>query len=102
MFVFNDPSFLDDKIFIAKPNTWFDEGTEAKLLQHIQDPCDGDFKCPGFGLFKGFVEGELDEEICNYDEFEIVDTTPDPHAPLPSGVWFNENGDCAGEYNRYD
>jgi hypothetical protein len=67
------------KIFIAKPNTWYKEGTECKLLQEYEEN--------GFGLFEGIRiaqedyekprheigEEYLDEEVCTYDEFYIVE-----------------------------
>jgi len=50
--------------YIAKPDTWFDEGTPCTLLIDI-------FNIDA-GLFKGLRNGEEDEEICPYDEFEIL------------------------------
>lgn len=49
--------------FIAKPNTWFDEGTEVELLFDIHE---------NYGLFCGLRNGHLDEESCMYDEFEVI------------------------------
>lgn len=54
--------------FIAKKDTWFDEGTSAKLLT---DCSGGTFK--GHGVFEGFRNGKKDEELCDFDEFEIVE-----------------------------
>lgn len=51
------------KKYIAKPNTWFDEGTEAKLLAD----------CGFFGIFEGIREGKPDEETCLYEEFEVIE-----------------------------
>jgi len=45
--------------------TWFDKGSEAELLFETMD---------GVGLFKGIKDGNLDEEICMFDEFEIKNT----------------------------
>jgi len=74
-----------DYVYIAKKDTWFEEGTEAKLVAD----------CEYFGLFKGIKRvtddpncpwsksmitlgnnvGELifDEELCGYDEFDIYE-----------------------------
>jgi len=74
--------------YIAKPDTWFKAGTEAKLIDHYYTEDNG----KKFGLFEGTYvvcknEGydtfwhnkgnkEGDEvqmrEICAYDEFEII------------------------------
>lgn len=58
--------------YITKKDQWFDEGTEAKLIDDYRDE-----KQPGFicGLFEGIREGRLDEEVCNFDEFEQIDDT---------------------------
>lgn len=72
---------MSDVRYIAKPDTWFKAGTEARLL----DDC----SMPGaqpMGLFYGLrvceipgAEGGrtlgeeyMDEEICTFDEFEEV------------------------------
>lgn len=59
--------------------TWFDEGTECKL---VTDCSSGDYKA---GIFSGIrtsgLRGEChpkgekyeDEEYCTFDEFEIID-----------------------------
>lgn len=54
------------KIYRAKPNTWFDEGTEVKLVDDYRPklPC---------GLFCGLQDGKLDEEICSFNEFKIIE-----------------------------
>ena len=39
--------------------TWFDKGTEAKLIIDMDD-------C---GLFEGIRFGKIDQEICGIDEF---------------------------------
>jgi hypothetical protein len=56
--------------YIAKPNTWFDEGTEIELV----DDYGKDKRCPmpGVGLFCGLKNGHLDEEVCTFDEFETT------------------------------
>ena len=68
------------KRYIAKPNTWYKEGTEAFLICEVTDDS---------GLFKGIKKVEEDdnisfienygigyefedEELCGYDEFDII------------------------------
>jgi len=50
--------------YISKEEGWYDTGTESTLLFEITD---------GLGMFKGIKDGELDEEPCSYDEFEIIE-----------------------------
>lgn len=57
--------------FIAKPNTWFDADTEAKLLADYAP------QWPGCGLFEGLRNGQLDEEDCSFEEFDIVEEAND-------------------------
>jgi len=52
--------------YIAKADTWFDEGTKAEMLS---GPWDGEM--PKLGLFAGIKNGKPDEEVCSLDEFEI-------------------------------
>lgn len=52
--------------YIAKKDTWFDEGTECKLLVDCSPGVDGS------GVYEGFKDGKLDEELCGHDEFEII------------------------------
>jgi len=68
--------------YIAKPDTWFDEGIEVILIDDYRL----DKQCPcNMGLFKGWrtcenplSEGKskkinekyLDEEVCSFDEFD--------------------------------
>ena len=56
--------------YFAKKDTWFDEGTEAVLIDDYQKNHHPVWRA---GLFKGFVDGELDEEVCNFEEFDIVE-----------------------------
>ena len=49
--------------YIAKANTWFDEGTEVRLIDRYSEE---------FGLFIGMKDGKEDEEVCRFDEFEEV------------------------------
>jgi len=69
--------------FIAKKDTWFKEGTEAKLIDYYYTADDGD----QVGLFQGIrvcehppAEANFpigserdDQEVCCYSEFEILD-----------------------------
>ena len=65
--------------YIAKHNTWFKEGTEAKLIDDYEND---------MGLFEGVricenpkAEGKWhnigdeyqDQEVCFLDEFEVID-----------------------------
>jgi hypothetical protein len=58
--------------FIARPDTWYDEGTEAFLDQDIV----GHDETSAF--FRGIYEGIGDGEYCCMFEFD----------------WIDENGDC--------
>lgn len=68
--------------YIAKPNTWFAAGTECILIDDYRPQW-------GAGLFSGLricenpdAEGGIpvgahridDEEICGFDEFDVVET----------------------------
>jgi len=58
--------------YFAKPDTWFDAGTEAELLGEPLYVCfDDDGKEMWAGLFSGTKDGKPDEEICTSDEFDI-------------------------------
>ena len=61
---------FDNIKFIAKQDTWFDEGTEAKLLFRMGDEDFNDKN--GCGMFEGIKDGKIDEEPCGYDEFIII------------------------------
>lgn len=64
--------------YIALPNTWFIEGTECVLVTDCRPQMN-------MGIFSGqrmsegrpelHLAGEvyLDEEACNFDEFEVAD-----------------------------
>lgn len=62
------------KRYFAKPNTWFDEGTEAFPTEIFDDN-----PVHGYGLFTGtksdYIEGVLypSNEMCSLSEFEIVE-----------------------------
>lgn len=48
---------------------WFDLGTEVEL---VDDYRNSELAKPyNSGLFLGYRNGKLDEENCNFDEFEI-------------------------------
>lgn len=57
----------------VKPDTWFDEGTEVKLIDDYRDAKFPNGAFSDCGLFRGYKNGELDEEICPFDEFEIME-----------------------------
>ena len=73
--------------FVAKPDTWYIEGSEAILIDGIsyRSYSDGDKFNSGWSLFRGLTnesypeyEGELprvDEETCQFSEFLIYDKT---------------------------
>jgi len=60
--------------YIAKPDTWFDEGTEAFPSDIFDDNPES-----GFGLFTGtksdYEEDKLypSHEMCSLSEFEIIE-----------------------------
>lgn len=61
------------KRYRAKPNTWFDEGTEVEILDvlsSIWDDLDGVYIMTVCAV--GLKNGKLDEEICMMDEFEEI------------------------------
>jgi hypothetical protein len=73
------------KIYIAKPDTWFKEGTEVNLVEDYRQD-----NFPDIGLFQGIfvIDDEkwlnvkqqwrthevgdevIDREVCNFDEFD--------------------------------
>ena len=67
-----------NKKFIAKPDTWFDAGTECELLVDCRPEL-------SIGIFKGIRTSQgvpelhsvgekyVDEEDCSFDEFEEID-----------------------------
>lgn len=59
---------LTEQKFITKENCWFDKGTLAILIDDYRPFITS-------GLFSGFHEGRLDEEICSFDEFELKELT---------------------------
>ena len=61
--------------YIAKPDEWFDAGTEVKLIDDYRDN-DAMFynKSLNAGLFEGLKDGQIDQEVCCFDEFIFVKT----------------------------
>jgi len=54
--------------FFAKPNTYFDVGTEAKIKENtLICSSDDDY----VALFEGLRRGKVDQEHCKYSEFDI-------------------------------
>lgn len=52
--------------------TWFDKGTEVKILSECGTVYDSDGK-PGLNVLAlGLRHGEYDEEMCHIEEFIIV------------------------------
>ena len=62
--------------YIAKPNTWFDAGTEVKLIEKIRCPNVGE-TCSASAIFEGQRTRNTitftDKEICFFDEFDIIE-----------------------------
>lgn len=58
--------------YIAKPNTWFDEGTVAYLVDDYRKYRNSFLY--DSGLFSGYHNGKEDEEICPFDEFYLDDS----------------------------
>lgn len=59
--------------FVAKPNTWYDAGTEVKILVECGTVYDCDDMHPSLNvLCQGIRNGDIDEEMCCSDEFYIV------------------------------
>jgi len=59
--------------YIAKPNTWFDEGTEAFPASGCWEAYNelGLINIVRAAVFSGIKNGNPDEEICSEDEFDI-------------------------------
>lgn len=80
-----------EKRYIAKNDTWFDKGTEAILIEQINNAGDemlgnfegtytvGDSAYDNFWHNKGHKIGDkvTMREVCGYDEFEIINKLPD-------------------------
>ena len=58
--------------------TWFDKGTEVKILAECGTVYDGDTGIPTLNvLVSGLKNGSPDEEMCTMEEFMIVDDSFD-------------------------
>ena len=55
------------KRYFAKPDVWYDAGTEAFLIPGTEN------NPPNAALFCGTKDGKLDEEYCRFDEFDVVE-----------------------------
>jgi hypothetical protein len=75
------------KKFIAKPDTWYDAGTEVKLVEWICKLADE----TDYGLFEGVHDGRMDGETCGYDEFDIIEVCQCGHESAAHG---NDCFDC--------
>ena len=53
--------------YISK-GEWFDKGTEAELIDDYRG-----WNSLEAGLFEGVREGKPDQEVCNFDEFDILE-----------------------------
>ena len=65
--------------YISK-GEWFDEGTEVVLIDDYRiNPLPNLRR--NAGLFEGYRNGHPDQEVCTFDEFDVIDdaktTTPD-------------------------
>ena len=61
--------------YIAKPNMWFDVGTEAVPITEFWDGfMDWEMTIPiRVAVFEGIKNGTVDEETCGEREFEIIE-----------------------------
>jgi hypothetical protein len=57
--------------FLAKEDSWFDPGTEVEMIEEMSGDCTN---CASktVALWRGMVDGELDEETACFCEFEVV------------------------------
>jgi hypothetical protein len=67
------------RYYVAKLDTWFDKGTGATLVD--------DYRLVGLntGLFRGIRDGQIDEEVCQFDEFDEVE--------VGTWLWNPESGE---------
>lgn len=87
--------------FIARPETWFDEGTIAELTNDIID-----MKYTS-GLFNGIKDGEEDGEVCSFFEFDWVDENdnilnsniPNIESLIIHDNYIIENNDTGEQYD---
>jgi len=61
------------KVYIAKPNTYFQEGSVVELVEYLHIDNDG----VRYGLFKGYKlrKGNMicEAEVCSYNDFNIIE-----------------------------
>lgn len=55
--------------YIAKFNTWFDEGTEVLVISDYRHPSN---PLCNIALFFGLHKGVISKRVCNFDDFEII------------------------------
>ena len=53
--------------YFSKPDEWYDVSYEVELIDDYRP--DG----LGAGLFRGLKNGQVDEEVCSFDEFVAID-----------------------------
>jgi hypothetical protein len=53
-------------VYVAKPGEWFDAGTVAMLVDDYRPDMEA-------GLFRGVRDGKLDEEVCAFAEFDVIE-----------------------------
>jgi hypothetical protein len=54
--------------YISRHDEWFDEGTEVKLIDDYRG-----HRGLNSGLFEGLRDGRLDQEVCCFDEFDVIE-----------------------------
>jgi len=60
------------KKYISKKDEWFDEGTEVELIDDYRMSKSVLSRCNA-GLFRGTKNGKIDEEVCEFDEFDVIE-----------------------------
>jgi len=60
--------------YVSRANEWFDEGTEVKLIDDYRNN-DAMFynRELNSGLFEGLKDNVFDQEVCCFDEFDIIE-----------------------------
>jgi hypothetical protein len=88
--------------FIARPNTWYDEGTEAFIYGETLPSHDNTD-----ALFRGTHDGSDDGEYCSTFEFDWIDENgncinsniPDMDYIIQHSNYIVEDGDTRKKYN---
>ena len=65
------------KKYIALKDNWYDEGTEVEFIGALIETYDFDGTYSPSGLFRGIKDGKIDEEMCGFDEFDIIGVLDD-------------------------